>query len=177
MRRRLTSIVFLLFAFLASHAIGRVERECVEFTHPYCSLFNYTMATFPNPRGHETPEDAAEEFNDFNVLLGSNACHTKLGTLLCFLYFPVCNKANFDPERALADGFFPCQELCDEVHASTCTDIIEDHVGAWPPHLQCNYTDRENRSYYRRANKLLNPTNCVNGVAPRLGKQINVHSW
>lgn len=174
MRSLLTTIAFSLFVFPASH--GRVEKACVTFTHAYCNLFNYSTAVFPNPRGHETPEKAAEEFADFNPLLSNNTCHPKLGTMLCFIYFPVCNQANYNPEMRLVDGFFPCQELCNEVHASICTDLIETHAGAWAPHLQCNYTDRNDRTYYRKANRLPNPTNCINGIAPRLGKQINIHS-
>ena len=145
-------------------AADRSERECVAFTHSYCNKFNYSTAIFPNPRGHETPEQAAAEFNDFNGLL-SNGCHPKLGTLLCFIYFPVCNKGNFDPKNDLADGFYPCRELCQEVHNSACTPLVTRFAGSWAPHLQCNFTDN-GKSFYKPALSLPNPINCINGAAP-----------
>ena len=146
--------------------------ECVEFTHYYCNRFNYTTAFFPNPRGHLTYEDAAKEFNDFIPLLNNN-CHPKLGTLLCFLYFPVCSSiVQYDQNRALVElGFFPCKELCEEVHNSSCTDLIVQHLGFWVSHLQCNFTDsRTGKEYYRNADSSSDAEKCINGVAPRYGK-------
>lgn len=161
------SIVFLVATSpcYGQSAADRSERECVAFTHSYCNKFNYSLAIFPNPRGHETPEQAAAEFNDFNGLL-SSGCHTKLGTLLCFIYFPVCNKGNFDPKNDLADGFYPCRELCQEVHNSACTLLVTKFAGSWAPHLQCNFTDSNGKSFYKPALSLPNPINCINGAAP-----------
>ena len=140
--------------------------QCMEFTHPYCSQLNYTTAVFPNPRGHETPEEAASEFSDFNGLL-QTGCHPKLGTLLCFLYFPYCNKAIYNSNTPLVDGFFPCHELCEEVHNSTCTKNIEDSIGYWVPHLHCNFTDDGGKPYY--TNDVLR---CINGEAPPYGEYL-----
>lgn len=174
MRNSLATIVFVVLAFSTSSAQSRITRECVDFSHSYCNRFNYSTAIFPNPRGHETPEEAASEFSDFYGLLNNNACHPKLGTLLCFIYFPLCNKANYNSEDPLVDGFFPCQELCEEVHASVCNDIILRNVGSWAPHLRCNFTDEDSgKKYYQNAISLPNPPNCVNGIAPRFGKQID----
>ena len=149
---------------------NRVDRECVEFTHPYCSRFNYTTAVFPNPRGHKTPDEATSEFSDFTGLLQTN-CHPKLGTLLCFLYFPVCNKFNYDSNTPLVDGFFPCHELCEEVHNSTCTDSILASIGYWVPHLHCNFTDEESgKPYYKKASA----NGCINGAAPPYGEYLRL---
>ena len=166
-RSLLPVFVYLLSTTLSCHGQGDHDgRDCVQFTHPYCNKFNYSTAIFPNPRGHETPEDAASEFADFNPLL-LNDCHPKLGTLLCFIYFPVCNKDFFNP---LVEGFYPCRELCEDVHDSTCTVLVTAHAGMWAPHLQCNFTDKSTgRIYYKQANVLPHPTNCVNGLAPRFG--------
>ena len=170
----LSASIFFLVALSSCHGqapVDRSDRECVEFTHSYCNKFNYSTAIFPNPRGHETPEKAAAEFGDFTALLNNNGCHPKLGTLLCFIYFPVCNKGNFNPENSLVEGFYPCHELCQEVHNSSCTEFITSTAGSWAPHLQCDFTDEETRrSYYKPANSLPDPTNCINGEAPKTGK-------
>lgn len=165
----LTGLLVATSSCYGQPASDRTERECMEFTHSYCNKFNYTTAIFPNPRGHETPEEAAAEFNDFVPLL-NRRCSPKLGTLLCFMYFPVCNKPYFDPKSDLVDGFYPCRELCQEVHLSACTLHILSAVGTWAPHLQCNFTDEDSskadKRFYKPANSLPVPTNCVNGAAP-----------
>ncbi len=167
------SIVLLVATTCPCYGQPADERKCVEFTHSYCNKFNYATAIFPNPRGHETPEQAAEEFNDFIPLLVNGGCHPKLGTLLCFIYFPICNKANFNPKVDLAEGFYPCRELCQEVHNSFCTPSVIQSAGSWAPHLQCNFTENTAsgpKSFYIPANSLPNPINCVNGMAPLYGK-------
>lgn len=165
----LSASIFFLVAVSSSYGQPATDHQCVEFTHPYCNTFgSHTTAIFPNPRGHETPEEAAKEFADFHTLL-STGCHSKLGTLLCFIYFPVCNKDNFNPEIDLTDGFYPCKELCQEVHNSPCTLHVTTIAGSWAPHLQCNFTDK-GKYYYKPANSLPYPTNCINGQAPPFSK-------
>lgn len=126
--------------------------QCVEFTGHYCNRFNNrTTAFFPNPRGHETLEEAAAEFAHFLPLftMQDGPCHEKLGTLLCFIYFPFCENA-YPSVR-----IYPCQELCEEVHNSSCTEIINSHA-TWNTQLQCNH------SVYKPRSSL----NCADGVAP-----------
>lgn len=98
--------------------------QCVEYTHPYCKRFNYTHAMFPNPRQRDLqlfsprlllPKDyennAWSEFSHFFSLLDTE-CSAKLGTLLCFFYFPLCNPLK-DPLKG--DTVYPCRSLCEEV--------------------------------------------------------------
>lgn len=169
----LSELLFSLAVILSSgygmSIIGKEPKSvCTGFEHSYCSSkFNYTTAIFPNPRGHETPEEAATEFSDFNTLLLNGGCHPKLGMLLCFIYFPVCNTTNFNPNTALVDAtFYPCSEACTEVHNSECTQLVTSSpAGGWAPHLQCNFTDKATgRRYYKQAQRFSSafpPTNCI----------------
>ena len=161
------SLIAVLSVLFASHGqtfANRDEKLCVEFTHPYCSQLNYTHAIFPNPRGHESPEEAAIEFADFTRLLETN-CHPKLGTLLCFFYFPYCNDVFFELND---EEFYPCKEVCEEVHNSTCTSHVTSAVKSWVQHLQCNYTNnRTGEEYYKKSDS---EDKCINGVAPYYGE-------
>ena len=105
--------------------------QCVNFTNHYCSQFeNRNTAYFPNLRGHKTVAEADKEFQDFIPLLQSG-CHPKLGTLLCFIYFPFCEPSY--PSLRI----YPCKEVCDEVHNSSCTALINQYAG-WNQQLQCD---------------------------------------
>ena len=188
MRSLLTSATLML-ALVVSLSHGQqiqksnLKPQCVNFNHTYCNRFNYSTAIFPNPRGHDTPEEAATEFRDFNTLLNQNdVCHTKLGTLLCFIYFPICNNATYIEGDLVDVGFFPCKELCQEVVNSSCTNHILSFLSSesLPLHLQCNYTDESNRLYYKsEADALPGRPNCINGVAPSYGKYIysQIHNY
>lgn len=130
--------------------ISPTPATCVPFTDHYCNRFeNFNAAFFPNPRGHKTLDEAKSEFNDFIPLLQSG-CHEKLGTLLCFIYFPFCDSAR--PSIRI----YPCTELCEEVHNSLCTNLINNHGSGWNTALQCN------NSIYRPISSNL----CANGAAP-----------
>ena len=110
---------------------GNQPDKCVEFTGHYCNQFNRSKAYFPNPRGHETFEEADVEFQDFIPLLRSG-CHAKLGTLLCFIYFPFCEDAY--PSLRI----YPCKEVCEEVYNSECTALVTQYAGGWNDRLQCD---------------------------------------
>ena len=102
--------------------------ECRSFQHSYCNSFNYGRARFPNPRQEKESElpngiktyedDAFREFNDFGSLLDTG-CSNKLGTLLCFFYFPFCIN---DP--TIQVRILPCRSLCQEV-VSDCAEDLE----------------------------------------------------
>ena len=62
--------------------------QCLNFTHPFCNSVGYRTAQFPNGRGQNFSA-AAEEFGHFVRLLETSRSD-KLGTLLCFYYFPFC---------------------------------------------------------------------------------------
>ena len=125
--------------------------RCVEFPDHYCSrAMNSSTVYFPNPRGHETLEEAMAEFNDFIPLLQSG-CHEKLGTLLCFIYFPFCTDAY--PSLRV----YPCKEACEEVtdKDGNCTELINQFAG-WNNQLQCD------SPHYLPSSSM----NCADGVAP-----------
>ena len=134
--------------------------QCVEFTNHYCNQFeNRSTAYFPNPRGHKTLEEAEKEFNDFIPLLQSG-CHPKLGTLLCFIYFPFCESAY------PALRIYPCKEVCEEVTRddSQCTTLINQYAG-WNAQLQCNMP------YFKPKSSL----QCADGIAPVYPGKFELH--
>lgn len=118
-------------ATLGSFAEEDEGSRCVSCVHPYCRTFNpsYTHSSLPNPRqgsledikNHDGPDatycsNAIKEFEQFIPLLNTH-CSDKLGTLLCFFYFPFCN--------SLGVNIRPCESLCDEV-CRNCSDALED---------------------------------------------------
>ena len=175
---RLLSLAAALFvvlptATLASPVVGGVldinlpsEETCVEFegayADHYCTRFNNRRtALFPNPRKHKTIEEADKEFRDFIPLLQSG-CHEKLGTLLCFMYFPFCQA----PGQANLPDFkiYPCTEVCEDVTApdSQCTAILNSYNVTWNDALQCN------RSFYKSMGST-EGFGCASGAAPLYG--------
>lgn len=110
------------------------QEQCVPFHHYYCSKFGYNQTISPNPWARDlTLEQAIHEFGDFADLLRRN-CSEKLGTFLCFTYFPLCYKQPLAGVRKLV---LPCRETCDIVHNSECNDLVLGSVGEWGKHLQC----------------------------------------
>lgn len=109
------------------------QGKCVPFHHHYCSNFGYNYTISPNPwaRGLSL-EQAASEFGDFNNLMRRN-CSDKLGTLLCFTYFPLCYEKSPGNMRLI----LPCKETCNIVHTSDCNDLVLSSVGEWGKHLRC----------------------------------------
>ena len=137
----------------------------VELRDHYCSRVmnssgHSSKVFFPNPRGHETLEDAIREFNDFIPLLKSG-CHEKLGTFLCFIYFPFCT----DDYPSLR--IYPCKEVCEDItdKDGECTRLVSQ-VAGWNDQLECN------SPHYLPQSSL----QCADGVAPSYpGKFIIAH--
>lgn len=137
---------------VANPLTNNEDPECVELPEDhYCTMFDGRARTayFPNPRGHKTFEQANKEFKDFIPLLQSG-CHEKLGTLLCFVYFPFCESAY--PSLRI----YPCSETCENITAnnSQCTALIKQ-IG-WNDALQCD------RNIYKPSSSM----QCADGIAP-----------
>ena len=136
---------------------------CEQFNEPYCRCFNpaeRTYGLFPNRR-NQTARDAGREFGHF-VQDGENViksnCSNKIGTLLCFFYFPLYDHNIFkflkqDPQ------ILPCRELCEEVRRD-CLDEFVNNGYSWPDHLDCS----EDYFYPWWSGKI-----CVNGTDPVQG--------
>lgn len=114
-------------ATLGSLTADQCEPECRPFQHFYCNTFNYYYAQFPNPRqgkeselpdGRTYEQDAFIEFNHFLSALDTE-CSDKLGTFLCFFYFPFCI-----PHPDIKVSITPCRSLCEEV-ISNCADQLK----------------------------------------------------
>ncbi len=126
------------------------KSDCVAFNYTYCNDMghsngwgSYSYASFPNGRQQTQPQCAIDEIADFNTLLQStDQCSTKLGTLLCFYYFPWC-----DPNTVMADSYgklvhlhvLPCRSVCEEVRRD-CRASLEALGQTWPRHLNCSDT-------------------------------------
>ena len=111
-----------------------VNQGCVHFEHHYCNKFGYNSTIALNPWVRDLSlEQAIIEFEDFNSLLLYN-CSNKLGIFLCLTYFPLCFDETLGPRQVIP----PCKEICDEVHASLCYDIVVYAAGRWPQHLRCS---------------------------------------
>lgn len=144
---------------------------CSPLIHDYCKSFDDfggRTVGFPNPRqvlgGRDlvpAPDtekgetwnsvyyaNALKEFNEFVPLL-STQCSDKLGTLLCFFYFPFCakNEHSYSLIR-------PCLSICEEVTqaASDCTAMMTQYGYKWPEHFKdCeNYNTTSNNGSLER---------------------------
>ena len=65
-------------------------------------------------------------------------CSDKLGTLLCFIYFPFCSVI---PGTTKAFPIFPCLDLCEEVtnEESQCTqELKKANIPGWGAHFNCS---------------------------------------
>lgn len=106
---------------------------------PLCSQLGYVNTSFPNLRGHTTPEEANEELSHFLALVYTG-CSNAIIHLLCSIYAPVCIQKY--PQLKL----LPCKNLCEYVKDG-CAEILWQEFGYnWPPgpHLDCyNYEDNQ----------------------------------
>lgn len=130
------------------------EFTCRTFQHNYCNSFGYYTTMSPNPRQTDltlaSPDlyiaDAALEFSHFTRLLDSG-CSDKLGTLLCFLYFPFCS---IIPDSAAQEVVFPCRSVCEEVTNvnSKCTEEMKKYNISWADHFNCSMFQHNGRPVY-----------------------------
>lgn len=127
------------------------------FSQPYCQCVNpreRAHARFPNRR-NQFAKEAESEFADFtrinrNVI--ESGCSNKIGTLLCFFYFPlsIADDEDFSPE------ILPCRDLCEEVRRDCEARLIANRF-QWPAHLNCSL------DYFRPSGL------CVDGTDPDQG--------
>ena len=115
---------------------GSDELSCVSVeTVPLCANLGYVNTTFPNLRGHTSPDEANEELSHFLALI-STGCSNALVYLLCSIYAPMCiQKYNFK--------YPPCKHLCEFVRDGCADTLLLDFGYSWPPgpHLDCQNYD------------------------------------
>lgn len=170
---------------------------CVPFQHPYCSTFGYNHTAFPNPRQGSLDKikltdgptanystNAFKEFAEFAPLMDTGCSH-KLGTLLCFFYFPLCNPP------AQVEGTLltirPCRSLCEEVtrdcaealRAALAAYGLEDHGWEELPHFKCSHYEFNGKNGAKGKKVFIEDADlCANGtqalwIPGVLGEDIN----
>ena len=112
---------------------------------PLCAELGYVNTTFPNLRGHTTPEEANKELAHFSALIYTG-CSNAIVHLLCSIYAPVCI-------QEYPDFIYPpCKNLCEYVKNDCAATLLQTFGINWPPgpHLDChNYqTVEQNRLCY-----------------------------
>lgn len=102
---------------------------------PLCADLDYINTTFPNLRGHATPEEANEELAHFLALIYTG-CSNAIVHLLCSIYAPVCLE-EFSEQRL---KFPPCKHLCEYVRDGCADTLLQKFGYSWPPgpHLDCH---------------------------------------
>lgn len=114
------------------HCNDLVMRSCEEMTAvPICTPLEYRLTYYPNPRGHETQEEANSELDDFQPLLDSQ-CSPYLRHFLCAYYVPLC-ETFLPPDYTV----LPCRELCIHVYLA-CQPLLASKGRQWPSHLHCD---------------------------------------
>ena len=107
-------------------------RSCEDLTAiPLCTPLEYRSVYYPNPRGHETQEEANTELEDFAPLIQSG-CSPYLRHFLCAYYAPLC-KTFLPPDLQVP----PCRELCVHVYQQ-CQSLLLSQGFNWPDHLDCS---------------------------------------
>ena len=107
---------------------------------PLCRNLGYNNTSFPNIRGHLTPEEANEELAHFDGLIGSG-CSNAIVHLLCSIYSPPCLQ-DFPKLK-----YPPCKHLCEHVRDGCAATMHQHSSFNWPPgpHLNCsNYVSVQN---------------------------------
>ncbi|NP_001266215.1 uncharacterized protein LOC100634725 precursor [Amphimedon queenslandica] len=124
------SFLSFLLALTAASDLPQLK-TCEELTQvPMCKgLYNRT--SLPNPRGHQTQEEANTELVEFSPLVSSN-CTQYLRHFLCSYYLPLC-EVYLPPELTVP----PCRELCVHVYLS-CNELLVKYNMEWPQHLSCD---------------------------------------
>lgn len=128
--------------------------QCLNFTHSFCNSAGYSTALFPNNRGQNFSE-AAAEFAHFQRLLETR-CSAKLGTLLCFYYFPFCDQGQWQSATTWNQPkpILPCRETCQEARDS-CETLLREQGGlSWPTQFNCS------KDYFLPASNM----RCANGT-------------
>jgi hypothetical protein len=104
-------------------------------TVPLCANLGYPNTTFPNMRGHTTPEEANEELAHFLALVDTG-CSNAIVHLLCAIYAPMCIQKYLEQRLV----FPPCKNLCEYVRDGCADTLLEEFGYSWPPgpHLDCH---------------------------------------
>lgn len=108
----------------------------VEEEVPLCANLGYINTTFPNLRGHTTPEEANEELAHFLALIYTG-CSNAIVHFLCSIYAPVCL------QEYSTLTYPPCKHLCEYVRDGCAETLMQVFSYSWPPgpHLDCHNYD------------------------------------
>lgn len=127
------------------------ESSCVSVEAvPLCADLGYVNTTFPNLRGHATPEETIEELSHFLGLIHTR-CSNAIVHLLCSIYAPMC----IDKFPNLR--YPPCNSLCEYVKDDCIDILLEKFLIKWPPgpHLDCDLYDESDLCFGPRDPSIL----------------------
>uniref|UniRef100_A0A0N5AKD9 Frizzled-4 n=1 Tax=Syphacia muris TaxID=451379 RepID=A0A0N5AKD9_9BILA len=102
--------------------------NCVKITMEYCRDIPYKEAIFPNLLNHRTQAEAAEEIQQYSLLVQIQ-CSPDFRFFLCSLYVPLCN--------SLGRPIPPCRYLCESSKAG-CEKIMKRLGYRWPDVFDCD---------------------------------------
>lgn len=139
--------VFIVVVSLAVCVYGQSVRPpltdqpqsflCLDISEvEFCTQIGYNHSSFPNWRGHFTPESANQELLNYRPLIMS-VCSNAVVHMLCAVYAPFCLPDI--PHIRIP----PCKELCQYVRDG-CEDDLFNFGFQWPPALECEkYPSRQ----------------------------------
>ena len=112
------------------------DLTCSFLEQPLCRNAGYNQTAFPNPRQHQSQEEAASEMADFSRLwTEGDPCSNALVYFLCSYYFPFCSMLGDSEERTT---LLPCRSLCEAARAG-CESVIEENTNVgWPTFFECS---------------------------------------
>lgn len=131
-------VIFSLIAVVSCEVkvlLTSSQCQCETVSAPACQYhFNIDnwYGRFPNARGQDMNQAVTEFVDFFHLLTLDNYCSHMLYNLLCFHYFPKCEKNR--PEL----GATPCRETCNEA-MNACAEHVTALPGyRFPVHLNCS---------------------------------------
>jgi hypothetical protein len=116
---------------------------CTYLEQPLCrNTGGYSQTAFPNPRQHQTQEEAAREMAKFLQVWSEDVpCSNAIVHFLCSFYFPFCGLLSGMNGNVT---LLPCRNLCEAVRAG-CEEVTQKHtILGWPEFLECsNFPDQQ----------------------------------
>lgn len=143
---RMNILILFLFLYLTSQPARlqndtqvlpinneMTDNRCEVLTIQSCSDVGYTMASFPNFRGHTSQSEAEDELAQFLPLVATS-CSSSIMQFLCGYYAPFCVTPSVSDDPITIK---PCRSLCESFRAG-CEAELQKARLPWPPFFNCS---------------------------------------